>query len=401
MAYQVTSKTSYGQRLKSSFGGIGMGFILLILGTCLLWWNEGRAVKTSKMLKSAESVAVHVADVSTVDAANDGKLIHATAVAQTSEALTDASYGVSAVALQLERKVEFYQWTEHSSSQTKDKVGGSQETVTTYTYSKEWTSGPVNSADFKDPDYQASNSVFITPSSESWQAQNVSFGAYRLPSNMVSSLSCNTPVEITPDEAVVNSLNEDISKFKGDTVTTEYVHVNGNVIYIGRNSDAPEIGDVRITYTKTDCGEVSVLAQVAGDTFTNYTAPNGKTLSAIVPGTRSMDEMFQSEHQTNKIWLWVFRIVGILLVIGGLKGIFNILVTLLKVLPFLAKIGNLGVGLVCNVVGFIWSLIVILIAWIAYRPIVAIVLLAVVVALVVFLVRKSKNAKAVGPAKTE
>lgn len=401
MAYQVTSKTSYGQRLKSSFGGIGMGFILLILGTCLLWWNEGRAVKTSKMLKSAESVAVHVADVSTVDAANDGKLIHATAVAQTSEALTDASYGVSTVALQLERKVEFYQWTEHSSSQTKDKVGGSQETVTTYTYSKEWTTGPVNSADFKDPDYQASNSVFITPSSESWQAQNVSFGAYRLPSNMVSSLSCNTPVEIAPDEAVISSLNDDINKYKQDTVKVEYVHVNGNVIYIGRNSDAPEIGDVRITYTKTDCGEVSVLAQVAGDTFTNYTVPNGKTLSAIVPGTRSMDEMFQSEHQTNKIWLWVFRIVGILLVIGGLKGIFNILVTLLKVLPFLAKIGNLGVGLVCNVVGFIWSLIVILIAWIAYRPIVAIVLLAVVVALVVFLVRKSKNVKAVGPAKTE
>jgi len=396
MAYQVKTKTTYGQRVKNSFRGIVGGFAAIVLGTCLLWLNEGRAVKTSRMLKSAESAAVHVADVSSVDAAYDGKLIHASAAAQTSETLTDASFGVSAAALRLERSVEFYQWTEHSSTQTKDKVGGSQEKVTTYTYNKEWTGKPVNSADFKDPEYQGSNSVFITPSEQTWQAGNVTFGAYRLPADMVSQLSCGTPVEISPDEAVLSALNDEIVRFRKDTLETEYVHVSGNVIYLGRSSAAPEIGDVRITYTKADCGEVSIIAQVAGDTFTKYTAPNGKSFSTIVTGVRSMDEMFQSEHQANNIWLWVFRILGVILVISGFKGIFDILVTLLKVLPPLAAVGSLGVNLVCNIVGFIWSLVVILIAWIAYRPVVAVILLAVILALVVFLVRKSKGAAAVG-----
>lgn len=50
MAYTETTTTTYGQRVKKSFGGIGSGILLFIVGTILLWWNEGRAVKTTKML---------------------------------------------------------------------------------------------------------------------------------------------------------------------------------------------------------------------------------------------------------------------------------------------------------------------------------------------------------------
>ena len=47
MAVTEVTKTSYGQRVGSSFRGIGSGILLLIVGTVLLWWNEGRAVKTA------------------------------------------------------------------------------------------------------------------------------------------------------------------------------------------------------------------------------------------------------------------------------------------------------------------------------------------------------------------
>ena len=43
-----------------------------------------------------------------------------------------------------------YQWVETSHSETKQKLGGGEETVTTYTYSKEWRSSPVNSSNFKE-----------------------------------------------------------------------------------------------------------------------------------------------------------------------------------------------------------------------------------------------------------
>ena len=74
MAYQETTRTSYGQRVKSSFRGIGSGILLFIIGTCLLWWNEGRAVKTTKMLNEAQGVTVEMPDISKVDSQFEGKL---------------------------------------------------------------------------------------------------------------------------------------------------------------------------------------------------------------------------------------------------------------------------------------------------------------------------------------
>ena len=87
------------------------------------------------------------------------------------------------------------------------------------------------------------------------------------------------------------------------------------------------------------------------------------------------------------------RIAGLLLVILGLKGIFSILTTLLKVLPFLANIVELGVNLVCGVLGLVWSLLIIALAWLFYRPLIAIVLLVVITALIIFLVKKGKSKK--------
>ena len=74
--------------------------------------------------------------------------------------------------------------------------------------------------------------------------------------------------------------------------------------------------------------------------------------------------------------LWALRILGIMLVIAGLKGVFGFLETILKVVPFIANIFGWGVGVVCTVIGVVWSLIVIALAWLFYRPLLGIGLLA-------------------------
>lgn len=393
MAYQVKTKTSYGQRVKNSFGGIGTGILLLIIGTVLLWWNEGRAVKTTKMLKEAQTVAIHVNDVSVVNPELNGKLIHANAMVQTGDYLKDPTFGIKAQAIKLQREVSWYQWIESSSTETKDKVGGAQEKITTYDYKKGWSSKPVESSEFADPSYRGLNTVIMNIKDEEWQAEDVTFGAYRLPKEMIDAIPCNQPLDIAMDPNIIIELNRGIQKMKNDSLMVDFVHIKDNSIYLGRYPQEPEIGDMRITFTVAINGDASILAQVNGGTFTSFTGKNGKTLSSITTGTRSMDEMFESEHQTNKILLWVFRVLGILLIIGGFKGIFNILVTLLKVLPPLAAIGSLGTSLVCNVVGFIWALLIIILAWVTYRPILAITLLVVVVALIVLLCNKAKKSK--------
>ena len=381
MAYQEVTKTSYGSRLGSSFKGIGSGLLLFVLATVLLWWNEGRAVKTAKMLKTASTECVDVADVSTVDPALNGKLIHATAIAKTDETLTDPDYGIQVNAIWLKRSTEYYQWVEHSTSETKDKIGGGQETVTTYTYSREWVGSPVNSNSFHDPDYKGVNSTRLTVPDNSVRAEKVSFGGYVLPAGMVNSIPAREPVAL-PAEL-------------GDNRTS---YVNNNVLYYGEDPGKPAVGDVRVTFTQGTGGDASILAQVVGDTFEPYKHKNGKQLQVLSMGVHSMESMFESEKAANKAILWLLRIVGIMLVIAALRMVFNILVTLLKVLPPLAKVGELGVNLVTAVVGFIWSLLVILLAWVVYRPVLAIVLAAVIVALVVFLIRKSKAAPEPAPA---
>ena len=148
-----------------------------------------------------------------------------------------------------------------------------------------------------------------------------------------------------------------------------------------------------ITFTKVLPGEATVIAQVNGDRLQSYVAENGKTFSALISGAASLEEMYRSEHRSNKFLTWLLRLAGLLLVTGGLKGIFGILTTLLKVLPLLSDIVGLGVGLVCNVLGLVWSLLIVALSWLFYRPVIAAVLVAAIIVLIVFLVKKGKDKK--------
>lgn len=107
MAYTETTTTTYGQRVKKSFGGIGSGILLFIVGTILLWWNEGRAVKTTKMLNEAAGVTVEMTDIGTIDPQFDGKLVHATGMTATIDSLIDSDFGVGVTAVKFNRKVEY------------------------------------------------------------------------------------------------------------------------------------------------------------------------------------------------------------------------------------------------------------------------------------------------------
>ena len=376
MAYQEETTTSYGTRVGRSFKGIGGGILIFVAATALLWWNEGRAVKTTKMLNEAQGAYVEMENPSKIDPTLDGELVHATAVATTQDSLIDARFGFGTTAISLQRDVEYYQWVEHSQSESKDKLGGKEVTTTTYTYTREWVSSPVQSSEFKDPEYQNKNMVLAVVEPETQWAENVSFGAYKLNESLTHCISSNEPVQLAIDEIILKDLEKGISRIqKKDSLN--YVHQNGNVLYIGRVPSSPEVGDVRITWEKVVPAKVTILSQVDGDTFKPYKAKNGKTFQTLVMGKKDASEIFESEHSSNKIWLWVLRILGFLLVTAGLKGILGFSETLLKVVPFLANIVGWGLSLVCTVVGLAWSLIVIALAWITYRPVLGISLLVV------------------------
>ena len=434
MAYQEVTTTGYGTRVGNSFKAIGSGFLMFIIGTALLWWNEGRAVKTEKMLDEAGNAYVEMENPNKKDASLDGELICGSAMATTEDSLSDAQFGIGAKAIALCRSVEYYQWVEHEQTKREDKLGGKEVTTTTYTYSKQWVSSPVQSSQFHDPAYQNKNTVFTTIDDAEQYAENVSFGAYKLPESLIHRISSREAMDLTiaedllkqfdkstqaayerfygvqksiqqasqpvqqpaqqsaipdsirallPDsvkakldslQAVSDSINKQMANAENKK-DLAYIHQAGNVLYFGRVPGAPEVGDVRVTFEKVVPAKVTVMAVVDGDTFKPYKAKNGKRFQTLVMGKKSGDEIIDAEKEANNMILWALRIIGIMIVIGGLKGIFGFLETILKVVPFVANIFGWGVGIVCTVIGIVWSLIVIALAWLFYRPLLGIGLL--------------------------
>ncbi len=429
MAYQEVTTTGYGTRVGNSFKAIGSGIMLFILGTALLWWNEGRAVKTEKMLEEAGSAYVEMENPNKKDASLDGELICGTAMATTEDSLTDAQFGIGAKAIAIIRKVEYYQWVEHVTEKRQDKLGGKEEVIKDYSYNREWVSRPVESAQFKDPAYQNKNMVLNTFEDAEQYAENVSFGAYKLSESLIHSISSNEGLDLAISEDLLKQFDQNTQaayeRFYGvqkkqptqqptqqpaipdslkallpDSVKAaldslqaindsivksmenaenkkdlEYVHQASNVLYLGRVPGSPEVGDVRITFEKIVPAKVTVMAVVDGDTFKPFKAKNGKRFQRLVMGKKSGDEIIEAEKEANSMILWALRILGIVMVIGGLKGIFGFIETILKVVPFIAGIFGWGVGVVCTIIGIVWSLIVIALAWLFYRPVLAISLL--------------------------
>lgn len=133
--YTEVTRRSWGSKLGGSIKGIFGGLVIAAIGVVLLWWNEGQAVTTARSLKEGARDVVSVL-AERVDAGNEGKPIHTSGEATTSETLVDPVCGVQVQAIALRRKVEMYQWQESSRSETRKKLGGGEETVTTYTYER-------------------------------------------------------------------------------------------------------------------------------------------------------------------------------------------------------------------------------------------------------------------------
>ena len=410
MAYTEKTTTGYGTRVGNSLKAVLMGFVLIIGATILLWWNEGRAVKTADMLEDAQGACVEMPNPDKKSAEFEGELVCATAMANTDEVLQDTEFGISENAISLSRKVEYFQWVEHSESKSEDKLGGKQETTTTYTYSQEWVSSPVNSGDFKDPAYQGKNHTWATIEDQTVWAENVTFGAYVLNESLIHSISSSEAVELNVNDAILQRFDRSVAdvyaRIKGvpaaaataqaepaaavadslqtaipdsikqdNKVDLEYVHQAGNVIYFGRTMNAPEIGDVRITFEKVVPAKVTVVSCVEGNTFKPFVAKNKKKFQTLRMGKKSIEEIFEEENEANSMWTWVLRILGIILVISGVKSLFSFVETLLKVVPFLSSLFAFGVGIIATVIGLVYSLIVIALAWIFYRPVLGIILL--------------------------
>jgi hypothetical protein len=365
-------------RIGGAIKGVLIGLVLFGIAFPLLWWNEGRAVDTALTIDTVEKEAVTV-PADSVDASKDGKLVHLNGQAATTETLTDKECGVTvANGIRLERKVEMYQWEEDKDTKKKKNLGGSTTKTTTYTYEKVWSARKHDSSNFKEKEGHQNPASWPIEASE-WEAKEVKLGAHLLTSNLVGQIDADQTLK---PGAVPAAVGGKAAKLAGDQ------------LYIGKDPNAPEIGDVRITFKAATPQPVTVVAQQAGASFAAWTSPTKQAVEWLYPGTLTIAGVCEQKRTANTIITWVLRGVGFLLMVVGLSMIFKPLEVVADVIPFLGDLVGMGFFLVALGMSFVFSMLTIALAWVAHRPLVGIPMLIAAVAVFGALIMKARARKA-------
>ncbi len=382
--FTETTRVSWFTRIKNSVIGVLIGLVVVALMVFMLFWNEGRAVQTARSLTEGAGAVVTVSP-DKVDTANDGKLIHVTGPVSTTSRPSDPTFGITVDGVRLVRTVEMYQWKESSKSETTTKVGGGQETVTTYSYSKEWSESAIESSSFKVPEGHSNPSMEI--SSERFQVPDAKLGAFTLSERVISGLGGEKTLPLT------TAMTETIDAAYGGN---KRVSVAENRVYLGFNSTNPAIGDYRISYAVAPLGVASVIGEQRGGGFEPYQTIAGDQLLMVADGAVPADKMFADAQSANAMLTWVLRVAGLVLLAIGFSMLLAPLGVVADVIPPLGSLLRMGTGIVAMLFAVIVGFVTIAIAWFWYRPVLSLIIIAVAVAIAaVLIVIGRSRAKAV------
>ena len=380
-SFSVTTSQSWFSRLFESIKSVLFGLVLFVLAFPLLYWNEGRAVRTARSLAEGLGAVVAV-PAESVAPANEGKLVHVSGAVKTEKPVVDDELAVQAEAVTLLRNVEMYQWKESESKETRKKLGGGTETVTTYNYKLEWASGRIDSAQFKDPEGHE-NPPAPPLASKSFVADPVRVGAFTMSQEQIGKLG--GAVDLPVDAAAAEKLSGE---------AREKLHVKDGKFLSSVDAAAPKLGDVRISFQVIKPATVSLVGVQTAESFAPYQASAGDAILLVEEGTRTAAQMFKTAQDRNATLTWVLRGAFFFMMFLGLFLVFRPVAVLADVIPFLGTLLGAGIGLFAFLGAVILSFITIAIAWVVVRPLLGITLLVVAGAGLFWLIKVGKGKKA-------
>ena len=374
MVTEVVNKGFFGTLMDSLKRVLG-GFGLLLLAPMLLFWNECRSVQTAKSLDEGAGMVISV-DSAAVDAGNEGKLVHTSGEADTTESLSDDQFQIKAKGFRMERTVEMYQWIESKKTRKEN-----DKEITTWTYDKGWSSELKDHTDFKEPQGHI-NPTSMPYAAKAYQVTRGTLGAYELDNDEISSLNNFEPLSVTAEQAALS----------GGAAKSH----NGQ-IYIGADPAKSTVGDVRVGFKVVPVGPMSIVAKQVGGGFSAYQTKAGDTLLMVSPTIKSSEAMFEAAKKTNLGMTWGLRFLGFVLISAGFGAIFGPLRVIADRVPIIGDVIEGGIGLISLMLSVVLTFFIIAAAWIVARPLLGMLLMLVGIGGivgVVMLVLKAKRAKA-------
>lgn len=378
--FTTVSSTSFFGRIRDALVGFIVGPILIIAAVILIFWNESHSVRVLKSLKEG---AAKVVEADEFDSENDGELVHVTGDTASDQVLRDPVFGVNAMGIRLNRNVQVYAWTEKESSSSSTSATGTKTTKKTYTYEKKWVSSLPKSSHFKQPEGHENPSE-VKYSSTSFQADKVALGDYTLDAELVGKLTNSKSVPLDKDSVKL----------------PDGAQISGDRIYIGSDPDNPAIGDLRISESVVPTGPTSVVAgQGPKERLAPFETKAGESIGLIEPGTKTAAEMFANARAANRVFTWVARLGGFLMLLFGFLLFLSPLSTMSSIVPLLGGVFEAGIFLISLLAAIVvWTLLVAL-AWMVARPLIGGVMLALAVGGLVLLIHHIRKGHAARQAK--
>ncbi len=360
----TTEHVGFLERLWQSITGILIGLALVAATVWGIFWNEGRAIGTTRALNEGAGLTVTVPPTR-VDPANEGKLVHVSGDLRSGGRLTDADFQITTEAVRLVRKVEMYQWKEDQRTETRSNAGGSQTRTTTYEYTRVWSDRPIDSSRFRRRDGHENPAMPVTGRSQT--APNATIGAFRADGRVIGLFGGSAERRLEVTDAQLRPFQ---SRFGNQARLAD-----GNV-YVGYDAGSPAIGDIRISYTVLPEGPVTVVAKQVGPGFGPYQASNGRDVFLGETGTKAAQELYAHAHESNRILTWVLRLVALIVMWIGFNLVLRPFVVLADVIPLFGSAMAAGAGIVALALTLVVALPAFAIAWFWHRPVMSIVLIA-------------------------
>eukprot|EP00928_Gymnodinium_smaydae_P012746 TRINITY_DN14644_c0_g2_i1.p1 TRINITY_DN14644_c0_g2~~TRINITY_DN14644_c0_g2_i1.p1 ORF type:complete len:550 (+),score=66.31 TRINITY_DN14644_c0_g2_i1:77-1726(+) len=452
--YTDVEHESYLSRLGNALIGVFVGiFVVIPFSIALLWVNERRNAQLESLLGLGQSEAETI-EGSRKDLDDyDGTLVHmdsekAIAMSPVQDSRF-SSVKMDSGCLRLQSIVEVFQWSEEEHQEKKkDRVGGGETTIKTYTYKKVWSRQEISSANFKQRNGHE-NTFHIKDLRPGLQETCTSLAKYgdqhELPSDMVKQL---------------NNF-EDASKLVGQELRyAAFVFQKGQDDWYQcpMRLSSPEIGDTRVKFQYVLDGPASILALQMEDkkkgcrTFGPYRSVRrrfcgGSTDSEmkelrvqaakksdedlyedekcwdfgpfaclccccncvakiftsmrtsqfslvpeiyrVLPGQKSMKECFAHEYSVQRAAKWAMRLLGWVLLWAGFSMIFYPLQVIPDIIPFLGPFLSSGIGWVVGLLSFLFTLalafLIISIAYLIYHPLIGVLYMIATAGVVAFI----------------
>ena len=369
--YKTTSTTSYGGRIRKSFVGVLVGIALFIGSFFLLFWNEGR-VDLSKIAEDAIQVE---SSMISENPELQGDLVVTSGQVTSSEQLGDGMYLIRGDYLVVERVSEMYSWVEEKSTSSKKNLGGSETKETNYEYIKEWVEDVPNSSSF----YQSSS--YQNPikqiNSQTQTVVKAGIGKYQF-----------TPKQaVFPETRQISLSNENVD------MPENMFLVGDDYLYQGDNYNSPEVGDVRISYRVVDHDqEMTLFGSLSGNKILSYSDEDGNVLYRLF--YEDFDGAVALMHGEYATSLWVWRLVGFLMMWFGMLLVLRPITVFLDVVPIFGSISGFAFFFLTLPIALVLSLLTIVVSLLFHNIVItmAAAVVAIVIAMLVLMRRNKKTA---------